>query len=593
MASYDRRAAARRRAWGRGPMIFRFEPLEGRQLLSAGRPDLIATQFTTASTASWGGQITTTGTISNKGGTATRVPVEVDIYASSTPKLTASNAVAELLGSVEVPAGLAPKATYTFNQPINLPQASTTTTSTSVTQPLYVTLNVDPGDAANEASMTDKAGRGIGLDTAEVLVSQQMPAVLEGTAFSIAPVKTVVPGVYSWGDSFDVTEQIKNVGQGNAPPTRARIVLTPAGATPGGYSDVTIGNINVPAVPAFGTANVEQEVDLPALEPLTLGAATQFTISVVQDADFLTQPVYPQIANQGNLLDQGQLGINPGPAAAITPQVPTPDLAPSTVLVSSSALNWGQSFEVSAAIQNISNVAAPAFTVRFVAAGATGDVSHGVFLGDVQVAGLAANSATTVLTTVKLPSILPYGDTVASPAYSQIYAIVDPEDVVNESFRSNNMAASAPVLLQVVGTDGTSTTVPTYPQNVYSSATLAAKAAKQVVLNQQVNGLGTPKPASIATKKHKTGLLTSVSESVENWFVKQVKAIPDGTKDILNSLGVSSTPGTSSTATTTPATTATTAAPTTTTTPANNTAGNSGGTGGFGATGLPSNSSLG
>jgi hypothetical protein len=582
MSSYDRRAAARRRAWGRGPMILRFEPLEGRQLLSGGKADLIATQFSTVSTASWGGQIEATGTISNRGGTTTRVPVEVDIWASSKPTLTASNAVTELLASVYVPAGLAPQATYTFNQLVTLPPTSTTTTSTTVTQPLYLTLNVDPNNAANESNLSDKAGRGIGLDTAEILVSQQMPADLEGSAFSISPVSTVTPGVYSWGDTFAVTEQIKNVGQGNAPPTRARIVLTPAGATPGGYSDVTIGDISVPAIPAFGTANVNQQVTLPPIEPATLGAATQFTVSIVQDADFLTQPVYPRVADQGVDIDQGPLGIFPGPLAA-TPQGPLPDLAPSTVEVSQSSLYWGQSFEVSAAIQNVSNVPSSPFVVRFVATGASGDVSHGIFLGDVLVpGGLAANSSTTVLTTVKLPSILPYGDTVVSPSYSQIYAIADPEDVVNESLRSNNMAASAPVLLQVLGSNGASTTVPTYPQNVYTSATLSAAAAKQAALNQSVN-LGTPKPAAVV-KKHKPNALASVSESVENWFVKEVKAIPEGTKDILNSLGVSSGSNGSSAATPANSTAATTTA-------ANaNAAGNSGGTGGFGATPLGNNS---
>ena len=35
MPSQQRRAAGRRRAWGRGPIILRFEPLEGRQLLAA------------------------------------------------------------------------------------------------------------------------------------------------------------------------------------------------------------------------------------------------------------------------------------------------------------------------------------------------------------------------------------------------------------------------------------------------------------------------------------------------------------------------------------------------------------------------------
>ena len=82
----------------------------------------------------------------------------------------------------------------------------------------------------------------------------------------------------------------------------------------------------------------------------------------------------------------------------------TPDLAPGTVLVSQSALNWGQQFEVSAVIQNVSNVASGPFTVRFVATGATGDVSHGIFLGDVQVGGLGANGSTNVLTTVQLPA---------------------------------------------------------------------------------------------------------------------------------------------------------------------------------------------
>src|SRR5215213_8403423 len=38
MSNDDRRARARRRAWGRGPTILRFEPLEGRQLLSISDP---------------------------------------------------------------------------------------------------------------------------------------------------------------------------------------------------------------------------------------------------------------------------------------------------------------------------------------------------------------------------------------------------------------------------------------------------------------------------------------------------------------------------------------------------------------------------
>ena len=571
MSTYDRRAAARRRAWGRGPMILRFDPLEGRQLLSAsgGKVDLLATQFSTVSQATWGHPVTVSGTIANRGGVATRNPVEVDIYASTTPSLANPNSVNQLLGAVLVPAGIQPKANYTFNQVITLPAASTTA-NTAASQTVYLTLRVDPNNLAHESTMADKAGRGVGLDTQPVVVSVPMPADLEGSSISVTALQTSTPGVYSWGDTFNVTEQIKNVGQGDAPPTHARIVLTPAGATPGGYSDVTIGDISVPAIAAFQTANVVQRVTLPPVEPLTLGAATQFTISVVQDADFSTQPIYPRIANNGAGFDQGPIGIAPGPLASF-PQGATPDLAPSTVLVSQTSAYWGGSFQVSAEIQNVSNVAAGPFTVRFVATGSSGDISHGIFLGDVQVPGLAANGATNVLTTVQLPAKLPYGVSIASPAYSQVYAIADPEDRVNESLRSNNMASSAPILLQVVGTDGTTTKVPTYPQNIYTNPTLVLQAAKQAAAAQKAT-LGTPKPASTTkpVKHHKVDFFAGLTEGITKGIVKQFKAIPKGVNNLLNDLGAASSSHSSKAAAVTPI--------------ASHSVVTSGGNGGFGAT---------
>ena len=61
MPSRDRRAAGRRRAWGRGPVILRFEPLEGRALLS-GLPDLVSASFTTSThSADWGSTLQAEG----------------------------------------------------------------------------------------------------------------------------------------------------------------------------------------------------------------------------------------------------------------------------------------------------------------------------------------------------------------------------------------------------------------------------------------------------------------------------------------------------------------------------------------------------
>ena len=500
--------------------------------------DVLATQFNTVHSAYWGDLFHATGTVANQGNATTTAPVPVQVYASTSPILGTANATTMLLGTVTIPAGLQSGASYSFDQIVGLPPAAGATVTTG--QTLYVTLWVDPNAAVTEANMLDKAGRGLGVDTSVMAIVPHQPANLVGTALNITPTNTSTANILSWGDSFNITEQIQNKGEGDAPPTRARIVLTPAGATPGGYSDVTLGNIAVPAIPAFQSTNVVQSVTLPPIEPGTLGGANQFTISVVQDGDFLTQPIYPQVANQGVGLDQGPIGIAPGPAG--TAQAGNlPDLAPATVVVSQSSLNWGQSFQVGAVIQNVGLGNAGQFTVRFIATGVAGDLSHGIFLGDATVSGLAASSSTNVLTTVELPSKLPYGTSLASPAYSRIYAVVDPEDVVEQSTRTNNMASSAPVLLSVVGVNG-ETTVPTYPASIYStasSASQAAKTAKTTKITTPILGVAKPAGTKVPKKKHKVDLLASVSESVTSTVEKQFKALPDNVNKLLKRIGVS------------------------------------------------------
>ena len=84
----DRRAAARRRAWGRGPMILRFEPLEGRQLMAAlptgvALPDLVSTSFTTPQASDYNSTIEVKGAIANVGSAAVPPGAIAGIYAST------------------------------------------------------------------------------------------------------------------------------------------------------------------------------------------------------------------------------------------------------------------------------------------------------------------------------------------------------------------------------------------------------------------------------------------------------------------------------------------------------------------------------
>ncbi len=503
--------------------------------------DILATQFNTVHSAYWGDLFHASGTVVNQGTATTTAAIPVQIYASTAPILGTAGATTMLLGVAVVPAGLQPGASYSFDQIVGLPPS--TNASVAPGQPLYVTLWVDPSGTVAEANTADKAGRGLGLDTSVISIAPHMPAKLVGTALNVTPTHMSAANALSWGDTFNITEQIRNTGEGDAPPTRARIVLTPAGSTPGGYNDITIGNIAVPAVAAFQTTNVVQSVTLAPSEPITLNGSTQFTISVVQDADFLTQPIYPKVADQGAALDQGPIGILPGPGLPAQPSS-LPDLAPASVVVAQPTLHWGETFQVGAVIQNVGLGNAGQFTVRFIATGVAGDLTHGIFLGDTTVAGLAANSATNVLAMVRLPSILPYGTQLASLAYSKIYAVVDPEDRIDQSTRGNNIAGSAPVLLSVVGGDGT-TTVPTYAASIYSnptSATQAAKVALTAKTAKPVLGIATPAGHKAVKKKPHKDFLASISDSVTNNVEHQLRVFPDNFNKLLQRIGVTKAP---------------------------------------------------
>ena len=73
---------------------------------------------------------------------------------------------------------------------------------------------------------------------------------------------------------------------------------------------MTIGYLNVPAVPAFQTVNVTGQIVLPAVPPSLLAGNTDFTLSMIPDADYVTDPTYPHEATQGR--DQYVKVVNKG-----------------------------------------------------------------------------------------------------------------------------------------------------------------------------------------------------------------------------------------------------------------------------------------
>jgi hypothetical protein len=306
-------------------------------------------------------------------------------------------------------------------------------------------------------------------------------------------------------------------------------MLTPATDTPGTGADVTVGYLDIPAVPAFQTVNVSQTITLPAGPPLILTNTSQFTISMVQDVDYLTNPMYPHEPTQGAGLDSAAITIGPGANADI-PNGPTADLAAASVVAPTTAVHWGESFQVTSTLQNLGTVAAGPFNVVFVLTGSSGALSPAIFLGETTVPGLAAGFTQTITQTLQLPNRLPSGVSIPSASLGKVAMLIDPQEAVNEQNKSNNVSESNPITLRVLGTDGSST-VPNSPavgaslgQPQPSGALVdrlaAARAARAAQTKTLLHRKAMPKKQSL-TDKVETKLKVfpkQISKVFENLF---------------------------------------------------------------------------
>ncbi len=518
MPSRDRRAEGRQRARGRGPVILRFEPLEGRQLLSSislggsgvggsssaasvsststststtastgtqtstssstntssatgtniatavstvvnqatgttstanqSLPDLISTSFSAPAKLTWGQTFHAIGTVTNQGTATTTSPFTVDIYASPRSQVVTG---AVDIGSVSVPAGLAPGASYQYD-------LQTTTPSQPLTyldgQTFYLTAVVDSTNNVVESNEANNANLGlIGQDTAAVTLGTSTPN-LQAAGLS------VTPGVVQWGQTLHVTATVANNGGGDAPATNARIVLAPAGKDPLGSLGYTIGSVAMPSVTAGSSVSASQNITLPANPPSELAGYTSFTLSMITDSTGAANPVQTNPTFQGTGIDQAPLVV-----AAPQPTSSKP-LQPNLVAAAidaPSAISWGQTFVVKTNVINLDAGAAGPFKVGFYLSESDTANTPLLSLGEASVAGLASGQSVSLTQTLQLPSTVPAGLNPSATA-GRIVVKVDPEHVIDDSNLSDNALGSSPLTLNVVGTDGSTTrTVTTSP----------------------------------------------------------------------------------------------------------------------------------
>ena len=125
MPFHDRRAAGRRRAWGRGPIILKLESLERRALMAANAsanstlPDLANSSLTVSSNVSdWNGTVEVEGQVTNQGHSTETAPFQVALYASP---VRGVDKFAVPIGEVTIPAGLAPGQSVPYQTSVQLP----------------------------------------------------------------------------------------------------------------------------------------------------------------------------------------------------------------------------------------------------------------------------------------------------------------------------------------------------------------------------------------------------------------------------------------------------------------------------------------
>lgn len=495
-------------------MILRFEPLEGRALMaystSAALPNLVDAAFSVTPNADWNQTVQITGAILNNGNAPVPVGAIAAIYASPTQVIGPGSV---LVGTVNITAGLQAGATQTYQQQIALPPSPLPGMGTT-DKTLFLGVRLDPGSIIAESNKNDNEGVGMGIDQAVVTITADRPSNLLGTSFSVSAPNT------TWGSTIQVAGQITNRAQGDAPATRAKIVLTPNGLTPGGTNDITVGSIDVPAIPAFQTVNVTGSITLPAIAPALLAGQGAYLISMIQDADHVASPIVQNATMQGLGLDTAVISIGANPAAPAA--VPRPDLAATGVVTPSTALYWGQPFQVSTAVQNIGQGDAGPFKVEFLLTGTGGAVNQSIYLGSAEVAGVKAGFTQSIIQTLQLPSRLPYGYNISSATVGRIIAIVDPEYQIDEAVKTNNSAQSAPVTLRLFGSDG-STTVPVSPpvrtSQPAATPNVVATTVKHVVVPKKKGSYKIP-------VKHKTNVVKDILNypSTIGTFIKNVVA---------------------------------------------------------------------
>ena len=116
--------------------------------------------------------------------------------------------------------------------------------------------------------------------------------------------------------------------------------LTPQGLNYGDSTTVGIGTITVPPLGPYQTYNTVVNINLPAVEPLSIANYTNFGLTMTQDSNYVTNDLYPNSPTQGVGYDQTSMTITTSTTSTATTGS-LPDLAASSIMGPTGTIRWG------------------------------------------------------------------------------------------------------------------------------------------------------------------------------------------------------------------------------------------------------------
>jgi hypothetical protein len=344
MSPNDRRARARRKAWGRGPMILRFDPLEGRQLLSTLTPEAPASGA---------------------------VPGAAEILAA--PVLATDPAPGDLASTTVV----------------NL-----SATATSNTDPVAIPFSAGEDPAASGPA----AGGGEATTTSVTPTTPTTtPPVAPADRPDLVPVAFGTKSNLAWGERFTAQGAVRNEGN-TATPAGVKVDVYASTSPQLAPGAVYVGSatIDQPIAPG-GTAEFTGSMIAP---PIAFTASPNYYFTLKVDGD--------GVVAETDEANNGGGGVAPTAAVQVVPERTAELAATSFAAVPllNGTLRWGRTLQVEATIANgASGVTAPPTRARIVAyaKGGSPDGTGAVTVGELFAPALPGGATTTLRGTIYLP----------------------------------------------------------------------------------------------------------------------------------------------------------------------------------------------